>query len=575
MVASTIRDSVPTAPSAAARPVLAYRGRSHDHPPVLLDRAVTVIGSKPGCHVHLASREVSGCHALILSVGDRFYLRDLNSRTHVHYNGSTVREAYLRHGDQIRIGPYEFDVLLPTSAAASRRRLRRRSTPLSLQVEGSSVPPTGLHGPVFLIGRRRGADLRIANNRVSNAHAAIVDIDGHCDLMDLGSRDGTILNGRKVAQSTVNPGDLVSIGGVSIRITGDPAAAAETWGQRELASPTATAPPPAAEPKAAGSGGPLPTAADAEMPGEDGRQSGASSEAGSELHSPPDVGPISGISYGWPPAIPDQALECSAEAGVEGAELGGPSPARESHATHSAARSILGLTAVAGAGEATRQAQSSSPVNTVVHPLDAVPAGSAARGMEREGDQQSDSQTVPLGSEPVARKSIAKAGASTPPGPVEPAPTSSARAAQTDGIDATMAAERLVAARTYANQAMEQANAAPPVEAAAVSPSGTIRPAPATQGSLRFKEWGPIAAAVANPEFLEMWGASRRQLLPGSYRQRAAGTSLASTLLEPDVENHPRRARRKWMWVAVAVLVLMAAAGLTYTAGWWQRWVAL
>ncbi|WP_437725804.1 sigma 54-interacting transcriptional regulator [Sorangium sp. So ce861] len=83
-----------------------------------------------------------------------------------------------------------------------------------LVVQGSSssvlrLPRSG----VVLLGRGPGADVRLRNTSASREHAKIVLLDGRAQLVDLGSRNGTLLNGVPVdGARPLGSGDVVSIG---------------------------------------------------------------------------------------------------------------------------------------------------------------------------------------------------------------------------------------------------------------------------------------------------------------------------------------------------------------------------
>jgi hypothetical protein len=87
-------------------------------------------------------------------------------------------------------------------------------TPWVLRMLGD--PPVRLHvspGRVFRVGRDTEADLCLDDKLVSRRHAEfVVTDDDRLELRDLGSRNGTRLNGRPVA------GTIVVVGGDEIRI---------------------------------------------------------------------------------------------------------------------------------------------------------------------------------------------------------------------------------------------------------------------------------------------------------------------------------------------------------------------
>jgi pSer/pThr/pTyr-binding forkhead associated (FHA) protein len=78
---------------------------------------------------------------------------------------------------------------------------------------------------VTLIGRREDCDLRIPLGEVSRKHCRLVKDGQSLRLEDLGSSNGTYLNGQRVQESGVNPGDSIQVGAVSfiVQIDGVPA----------------------------------------------------------------------------------------------------------------------------------------------------------------------------------------------------------------------------------------------------------------------------------------------------------------------------------------------------------------
>ena len=68
----------------------------------------------------------------------------------------------------------------------------------------------------FTIGRSEDCDYQIASSRVSRAHAEITKAAGAYLLRDLGSTNGTFVNGQKIDQVRLNEGDLVVIADVEL-----------------------------------------------------------------------------------------------------------------------------------------------------------------------------------------------------------------------------------------------------------------------------------------------------------------------------------------------------------------------
>jgi Domain of unknown function (DUF1707)/FHA domain len=87
---------------------------------------------------------------------------------------------------------------------AADRWTRKRPRPLLL--------PAGSRRR-FTIGREPACDMMLADKTVSRWHASLVNAEGGWLLDDLGSTNGTRVNGWRVCEPTpVRPGDFVSFG---------------------------------------------------------------------------------------------------------------------------------------------------------------------------------------------------------------------------------------------------------------------------------------------------------------------------------------------------------------------------
>jgi hypothetical protein len=70
--------------------------------------------------------------------------------------------------------------------------------------------------PVINIGRRSDNHLVITDPRVSRTHAQLRAIKGRFVVFDLGSTGGTQVNGQRINQHSLNPGDVISLAGVPL-----------------------------------------------------------------------------------------------------------------------------------------------------------------------------------------------------------------------------------------------------------------------------------------------------------------------------------------------------------------------
>jgi hypothetical protein len=74
-------------------------------------------------------------------------------------------------------------------------------------------------GTAVVIGRSPGADIVIGDDFVSGRHARITPAGSDVVLEDLGSTNGTLLNGTRVTTPQVlRPGDEIAIGAVRLKV---------------------------------------------------------------------------------------------------------------------------------------------------------------------------------------------------------------------------------------------------------------------------------------------------------------------------------------------------------------------
>ncbi|ACU53063.1 FHA domain containing protein [Acidimicrobium ferrooxidans DSM 10331] len=79
--------------------------------------------------------------------------------------------------------------------------------------------PVELGPGSYIIGRQSGADVRIDDNRVSRRHAEVTIAEGTATVTDLGSTNGTFVNGERVARPTeLQAGDVLRLGAVEVRV---------------------------------------------------------------------------------------------------------------------------------------------------------------------------------------------------------------------------------------------------------------------------------------------------------------------------------------------------------------------
>src|SRR5512137_3120720 len=93
---------------------------------------------------------------------------------------------------------------------------------------------------IIKIGRLASAHLCLEDDRVSRIHAVIEVAPDTVSIIDMGSAEGTFVNGQRVSRGALHPGDEISLGGLRIVVGED------SRGTAAVRAPAA--PVPAAEP---------------------------------------------------------------------------------------------------------------------------------------------------------------------------------------------------------------------------------------------------------------------------------------------------------------------------------------
>jgi len=93
---------------------------------------------------------------------------------------------------------------------------------------------------ITTVGRQDDCQLRIASSQVSRKHCQLFEHKGHLLVKDLGSANGTYVNGQKIAtQRVLEAGDELAIGPVKFRVEKQPGPGPGS--QARPARPAATA----------------------------------------------------------------------------------------------------------------------------------------------------------------------------------------------------------------------------------------------------------------------------------------------------------------------------------------------
>jgi pSer/pThr/pTyr-binding forkhead associated (FHA) protein len=201
-----------------------------EKPPIWLVEERYIIGSGAGCHITLSEPSIKSQHAELSVMGEQVSVRPVTDGAVVAVNGSIILVATeLTHGAALHVGECPLTIVDPKrerpvidvtrSAASFAWALQSKSTALAdklFLIEKDTI-----------VGRARECDLSLVVAHLSRRHARLFFDNGALWVEDLGSANGTYLNGRRVERARVRGGDELAFDTLVFTVRGEPA---ETMG---------------------------------------------------------------------------------------------------------------------------------------------------------------------------------------------------------------------------------------------------------------------------------------------------------------------------------------------------------
>ena len=189
---------------AGAPPRLVVQLPGHAEETFVISRPTVTIGRDPGNDLALDNPIVSRRHAVLEVRADAVWLRDIQSANGTAVNGRPITEQALRDGDIIRIGDEQGNnvglVFRHPGAGPSSGTIQ-----LGRKELGQAA--------VFIIGRDPSANLQLDHPTISRLHAEVRLTPAGPVLRDLGSSNGTFLNGALITGARpLASRDVVQIG---------------------------------------------------------------------------------------------------------------------------------------------------------------------------------------------------------------------------------------------------------------------------------------------------------------------------------------------------------------------------
>lgn len=195
--------------------------KDHRKPGIWLVESTFKIGSSPRNHLVLTDDGISEFHAEIRLEDGHSYLSDLKSFKGTFVNGQKITERFqLRAGDAVSIGGVEFELIESQSQSARKTAAGAKADWTLMALTGEHKGKTfPMHGSVT-IGRSSQSDISINDEHMSRRHAEVSLKNGVLRIIDLNSSNGTRVNGVKITDQVLKPGDKISFDQVTFLVTG-------------------------------------------------------------------------------------------------------------------------------------------------------------------------------------------------------------------------------------------------------------------------------------------------------------------------------------------------------------------
>ncbi|MGW1708588.1 FHA domain-containing protein [Streptomyces sp. NPDC002206] len=187
------------------------------------------VGRDPLSDVVIDDVRVSWHHAVLRPVDDHWSLEDENSTNGTYTGGKRIHESGVGPGSVIRFGhPADGPCAVLVGQAPPTPALHPADRPSAVSMpaatgtfrQPTTVRPRPIH--TVRIGRSADNDLVVDDLTVSHRHAELrAHPDGTYEIVDLGSHNGTYLNGQLVGRAPVAAGDIVGIGHSEFSLVGD------------------------------------------------------------------------------------------------------------------------------------------------------------------------------------------------------------------------------------------------------------------------------------------------------------------------------------------------------------------
>ncbi|MGN0975014.1 MAG: FHA domain-containing protein [Gemmiger sp.] len=191
-------------------------GRNRQRLMLASTRGACRFGRSPQCEFVLRRNNVADQQFTLWYEQSAWFVQDADSPGGTWYNN-----RYIHKGERCRLQPGDVVGLNTNDDAATLEITFRVEEIRAAQgggASGSEIAESAVLREIdlkkkrrVLIGRGEDCDVALNSDRVSRHHCELVYRDGHTELHDLGSTNGTFLNGERITSAVVGDGAVINV----------------------------------------------------------------------------------------------------------------------------------------------------------------------------------------------------------------------------------------------------------------------------------------------------------------------------------------------------------------------------
>lgn len=170
-----------------------------------LDKSRYSLGREPDNDIVLPMPNVSRRHASLEKRGETWMYIDKESHNGTLLNGKRISEVVLQDGMQLSIGNTPDKTTTLTFKISIAVGVPATGLTIIRAYEGSDRP--------MVIGRGNGADIQLPSPSISRRHAVLQPSGDEWVISDLGSTNGTFIDGQRIIKTTrLAPSAMIQVG---------------------------------------------------------------------------------------------------------------------------------------------------------------------------------------------------------------------------------------------------------------------------------------------------------------------------------------------------------------------------